>query len=232
MKIYEIRTKVYLLEDISLKYLSNVLSNFVDSALCKTDSLISFHENRQYKYYCVGNLFPLERDSIYKKGESYMFSMRTADMSLANYLTEQLAVHRNNQMQGLESTCRSVRQKPIDSIATLTPVVIKSEAGYWCSYMTIDDYENRLCQNVIKMYQDFTGKQLDVDADFRFYTNLKFLNKKPIVNPYKNVRLLGDKLQLQIAGDNISQKLAYLLLGTGLGENACRGMGFCNYRYL
>ena len=49
---------------------------------------------------------------------------------------------------------------------------------------------------------------------------------------YKNIKLLGDKLQLNIADDKLSQKIAYMALGTGLGENNSRGLGFVNFRYL
>ena len=45
-------------------------------------------------------------------------------------------------------------------------------------------------------------------------------------------RLLGDKLQLTVADDEVSQRIAYMTLGTGIGENNGRGMGFVNFRWL
>ena len=38
------RVKLYLLQDIPFKELQNAVANFVDSALCQNESLISFHE--------------------------------------------------------------------------------------------------------------------------------------------------------------------------------------------
>ena len=61
---------------------------------------------------------------------------------------------------------------------------------------------------------------------------LEFLNEGPIVMEYKNVKLLGDKVRLQIADNDSAQKLAYMSLGTGLLEMNSRGAGFVNYRWL
>ena len=49
-KVFEIRVKMYLLQDISFKELQNVLADFVDSALCKNEELISFHAARNFRF--------------------------------------------------------------------------------------------------------------------------------------------------------------------------------------
>lgn len=112
----------------------------------------------------------------------------------------------------------------------LSPVIIKSDEGYWRSHMSLDEYEKRLFANTVKKYNSFTGEQ--IEEDFPLYTNITFLNKHPIVCGYKNISLLGDKLRLQIADDEKSQELAYFILGTGLGEANSRGAGFCNFRWI
>ena len=58
------------------------------------------------------------------------------------------------------------------------------------------------------------------------------MNKKPIGVEYKEIRLLGDKLNLQIADNEMAQELAYFLLGTGIGEMNSRGYGYCNFRWI
>ena len=45
------------------------------------------------------------------------------------------------------------------------------------------------------------------------------------------LKSIGDKLSLQIADDEKSQKLAYFILGVGLCELNSRGAGFCNFRW-
>ena len=48
LNVYEMRVKLYLLQDIPFKELQNAVANFVDSALCQNESLISFHETNCY----------------------------------------------------------------------------------------------------------------------------------------------------------------------------------------
>ncbi|MGL4991677.1 MAG: CRISPR-associated endoribonuclease Cas6, partial [Sarcina sp.] len=63
-------------------------------------------------------------------------------------------------------------------------------------------------------------------------SEIQFKNRKPISTNFKNIKLLGDKIELSIQSDQISQDLAYLSLGTSLGENSSRGFGFVNFRWL
>ncbi|EGT4139151.1 CRISPR-associated endoribonuclease Cas6, partial [Clostridium perfringens] len=68
--------------------------------------------------------------------------------------------------------------------------------------------------------------------DFPLFNSLEFNNKKPIAIKYKNIKILGDKLTLNISDDELSQKIAYMSIGVALGECNSRGYGFLNYRYL
>lgn len=132
-------------------------------------------------------------------------------------------------MKGLTVENRIIPHKMISEIYTLSPVIMKSDEGYWRSYMSLDEYEERLFSNIVKKYNSFTGEQ--IEEDFPLYTNITFLNRHPISCKYKRISLLGDKLSLQIADDEKSQKLAYFILGVGLCELNSRGAGFCNFRW-
>lgn len=58
-----------------------------------------------------------------------------------------------------------------------------------------------------------------------------FLNRKVIAMHYKDISLLGDKIELCIDADPVSQEVAYMLLGVGLGENnSSMGAGYVNYK--
>ena len=72
----------------------------------------------------------------------------------------------------------------------------------------------------------------NITDDFELYTTLEFMNRLPVSVTYKNVKLLGDKIRLSIADNETAQNLAYMSLGTGLGEMNSRGAGFINYRWL
>ena len=57
--------------------------------------------------------------------------------------------------------------------------------------------------------------------------NVKKTNLKPIKIPYKNINLLGNKFEIEVKEDPISQNLAYLALSIGLLEKNALGFGFC-----
>ena len=71
-----------------------------------------------------------------------------------------------------------------------------------------------------------------IDEDFDLYTVIELKNKKPVAMEYKSIKLLGDKVQIQVADNKRAQDLWYFALGVGLGEMNARGCGFLNYRWL
>ena len=165
----------------------------------------------------------------YRKEQIYTLTVRTVDPDLARYFSEILRNHYTRKIKGLTVENRIVPRKMISEIYTLSPVIMKSDDGYWRSYMSLDEYEGRLFANTVKKYNAFTGEQ--IEEDFPLYTNITFLNRHPISCRYKNISLLGDKLSLQVADDMKSQEIAYFILGTGLCELNSRGAGFCNFKW-
>ena len=121
-------------------------------------------------------------------------------------------------------------KKFISEIYTLTPVIIKTDKGYWRDQISINEFERLLVENLIKKYNQYTGEK--IDEDFQLYTSLTFMNRKPVKVEYKGIHLLGDKVNLKISDDVRAQELAYVLLGTGIGTMNARGYGYCNYRWL
>ncbi len=230
MNVMELRLKVFLLRDIPMSDLMRTEAHFIDSALAQKSEWLEFHEKNCFKYYVFGGLWPIERDGIYKKEHIYTITIRTVDSHLARYFSKILQNHYTQDMKGLTIELRMIQQKMIDEIYTLTPVIIKNDQGYWRNKMSLDDYERLLFENAVKKYNRFNGKK--IDEDFQLYTNITFLNKKPIGCKYKNIQLLGDKIKLKIADNNRAQELAYFLIGAGLGENCSRGFSFCNYKWI
>ena len=95
--------------------------------------------------------------------------------------------------------------------------------------MSLDEYEKRLRENMIKKYKDYTGE--DIREDFPLFSLIEFNNKKPIGVRYKNVKILSDKITLIIEPDELSQKIAYMAIGVGLLEMNSRGFGYVNYKW-
>lgn len=230
MKTYEIRVKVYTSKDIPVSKIFTVIAHYIDSSLAKTKELLDYHENNQFKNYCFNSLWPVEKDMVYKKDKIYTFIIRTVDLDLARYFSEHLSNHRTNELKGLTVENRMIPRKIIDELYTLTPIILKTDNGYWKNTMSVDDFEKRLFENAVKKYNEYANVKMD--EDFQFYTSMKFLNKAPISIQYKKIRLLGDKISLKIADNEQAQDLAYFIIGTGLCEMNSRGCGYCNYHWL
>lgn len=230
MQVYQIRIKLYMLTDVALNQIQTNLTAFIDKGFLENKELLQMHEENRFKYYCFDLLYPVEKDKIYKKGKIYTVTIRTIDPKLAKYFQEVCVNSYTDEIKGLTSEVRIIPQKVIDSLYTLTPVILKDDKGYWRRHMQLAEFENQLKVNLIKKWNAFTGEKLS--EDFSLYTLLEFLNETPVPMEYKSIKLLGDKIRLQIADNETAQKLAYMALGTGLLSMNSRGAGYVNYRWL
>lgn len=230
VRVYQIRVKVFLRKDVRVDEMLAVEADFIDQALAKENMWLEYHKKNQFKLYSWGGFYPIEKDGIYKKEQIYTITIRTVDVKLANYFSNTLANHDTPIMRGLMVENRIIPKKIIEEIYMLHPLVVKTANGYWRGQISLDEYERLLFENAVKKYNQYTGEKMD--EDFQLYTNLTFLNRKPIGLTYKGIKLLGDKVNFKISDDPRAQELAYFLLGAGLGENCARGCGYCNYRWL
>ncbi|WP_303996841.1 CRISPR-associated endoribonuclease Cas6 [Megamonas hypermegale] len=230
MKVYQIRMKLYLLEDIPAEDIQIKVTNFIDRAFLQERSLSILHEINTYKNYCYDLPYPVERDKIYKKDHIYTLTVRTIDEHMADFFQRICVNTYTRYIKGLTAEFRIIPQKIFEFIYTLTPLIIKDERGYWRNLMDEAEYGKRIQVNLIKKWNLFNHD--NVTDDFELYTTLEFMNRLPVSVTYKNVKLLGDKIRLSIADNETAQNLAYMSLGTGLGEMNSRGAGFINYRWL
>lgn len=240
LNVYELRLKVYLLSEIAQEQSSAALGEFFDSHLAKNPTYLKLHQTNCFKFYCFDRFYPTEADGIYRKDQIYTVRIRTVSPTLAQYFSDSLANHYTARIKGLTLQLRQVPQKMISELYSVTPAVIKCTAGteagkkvsggYWKDCISFDEYEQRLKVNLIKKYNVLTGTKLD--ESFDLYRQIELVNRKPIAVPYKRIRLLGDKLRLQISENEQAQQLAYLAVGTGICELNARGLGFVNYQFL
>lgn len=230
MQVYQIRLKLYLLKDIPINQMQTKLTIFLDKGFGGNAELLLKHEENKYKNYCYDLPYPVEADKIYREGKIYTVTIRTIDSVLAEYFQGVCVNSFTEDMKGLTAEIKIIPRKIIESLYTLTPIVLKSDQGYWRKHMQLNEFEERMKVNLIKKWNCFEKDKLD--EEFSLYTCLEFLNKVPIGVEYKKIKILGDKIRLQVADNQTAQKLAYMSLGTGLLEMNSRGMGFVNYRWL
>lgn len=231
MKIYEYKVKIKLKKDLEYSQLAEKTSYYIDSILTEDSEFLSYHIGKQYKGYIHDLLYPIEDTGLYKKNKIYTMRVRMIEDKLVQYLMARLSFHETNEFQGVGGEIKIIPKRAIQRIYSITPIILKNPGlGYWKGHMTLDDFEKRLKDNLIKKYKFFTGK--DIDESLSLYDLIEFKNKVPVKVPYKNINLLGDKIVLEIAQNQQAQELAYFALGVGLLENNSRGFGFINFKYI
>lgn len=229
LKVFELRTKVFLYVQLRTEETLNAVRSFIDQVLAENPEYLKYHNQNTYKY-TFGSFYPIEKSGVYRKEAIYQFTLRTCDYKLAEYLTKQLPQGDTEQMKGLVTDVRMIPRRHITTLYTLTPAIVKSKSGgYWRDDMSLEDFERRIKDNLVKKYNFFTGEK--IDESFELYTLLEFRNKVPIAVPLKDIHLLADKIQLQIADNPQAQALAYTAVGTGLCELNARGCGFVSYHF-
>lgn len=233
MDVFQLKVKVFLLEDIQLKDLQTKITTFIDQAFLSDKTMAKLHQENRFKLYSYDRLYPLEASRIYNNGKIYTFTIRTINYDLHQYFCGHLPQTYTNEMKGLVGTSDIIPMHLIDTIYTLTPAIQKNEFGYWrTGGQSLDDYGNRLKINLIKKYNSFYKAGEQLDEDFSLYNRIDFLNKQPIPVNYKNISLLGDKIRLHITDHPTAQLLAHMSIGTGICEMNSRGNGFVNYQWI
>lgn len=230
INVYIIKIKVYVIEDIPLEEIQETITAFLDNGLISTPQFAQFHKDNQYKYYSNDSLYPIENDKVYKKDHIYTITIRTLNVDLAKYFSNYVVNTYTDKLKGLTAQVGVIPKKHIDVMYTLTPAILKCESGYWKDEMTIVQFEERLKVNLIKKWNKYNGEK--IREDFELFTGVEFLNKCPIASKYKGIKLLGDKIRMHVAYNEMAQNLAYMSLGTGVLEMNSRGFGFVNYRWL
>lgn len=172
MNVFQIRLKIFLLKDIELELIQSKIAAYIDKTLGKNEQLLGFHDSNEFKNYCFDAPFPLEIDKIYKKDNVYTLTLRTIDKDLADFFTNILVNQFNEDIKALTSEIRILSKKHIDKIYSVTPVIIKTDSGYWKGNITLDEYERRIKENLVKKYN--YAMNTKINEDFQLYTAIEF----------------------------------------------------------
>lgn len=230
MKVWELSLKIYLKKDIAMEESQIEISKIIDNCLTRDEELLNFHVKNQFKNYTFSSFYPIEKKKIYLAGKIYTVTIRTVDEKLLKHFQKFLDNESSKALKALTMIVKILPEKYIERIYSITPVVAKFENGYWRTNESVEIFEKRLKENLIKKYNDFTKQK--INEEFDLFTFMKFDNHKPIATKYKEIKILGDKVTLNIAENKLAQELAYFALGVGLLEMSSRGLGFVNYKWL
>ncbi len=223
MQYYNIKVAVLLKNDTQTFENYEKISKLISASMLKDQTLKQLHEKNRYKNYVFCNLYPIEKDGIYKAGNIYTFQIRTIDFKLGLKIKQVLNNFQNEEFKVIVSDLESSTQRKINTLATLTPAIITSDKGDYLINNDMQLVKERILANAQKKYNQLYNEKIDMD----FIKSIKQTNNKPIKIPYKNINILGYKFEIEVKDDPISQNLAYLILSVGLLEKNAEGFGFC-----
>lgn len=229
IQVWKLELKVYLLKNINQKDCLTKITYFIDSVLKIDEKFLKYHNKRIPKGYVFNSFYPLEKEE-YLAGKIYTVQIRTVNEELKDFLMKNLHNNYTKEIKGLTISERKIEYRYIDRLFSVTPIILKTENGYWRGNMDVDNFLDRLKINLIKKYNQFYEEKLDERENI--FEKIEFRNNVPIKCSYKNINLLGDKVILTIAKNPTAQKLAFLSLGAGLSEMASRGYSYVNPRGL
>lgn len=223
MQYYNIKVAVLLKNDTQAFENYEKISKLISASMLKDQTLKQLHEENRYKNYVFCNLYPIEKDGIYKAGNIYTFQIRTIDFKLGLKIKQVLNNFQNEEFKVIVSDLETSTQRKINTLATLTPAIITSDKGDYLINNDMNWVKERILANAQKKYNQLYNEKIDMD----FIKSIKQTNNKPIKIPYKNINILGYKFEIEVKDDPISQNLAYLILSVGLLEKNAEGFGFC-----
>lgn len=234
MVVYEMALKIFFIHDVTVPLIYGELARYIDSYLAQNEYFFAFHNRRHsIKGYCFDLPVKIEKGmKSYRGGRIYQFRIRTVDKELLSYLMAGVADHKTDAIKGLTRTVAQIPRKPIASVYTLTPMVLKSPTGmgYWRDCMSFAQFEQELTSSLIHQYEVYTGEK--VREGISLYDQIELKSKCAVGVRYKGITLLGDKLSLQVADNEDAQRVMYFALANGIATMGTRGLGFLGYRFV
>ena len=239
MKYFELICTAYIKKDISFKDSFETISKYISFSMAQTQELKELHDKKNsYKFYNFGNFYPIEKERVYKKGESYQFRVRSPNESFVDNLSKTLRQNIDNpNFLVVEVHKKSIKQFFISELYSATPVVVTADRGVFWTIERDGDImklQRLLHDNLEKKYFDFYSEKLK--AEQTFVQLLEIKNRVPqsiwTSKNGKSFKFFGNKFRIVPNEDEVSQKLAFVALACGLGEKNSFGGGFCISRGL
>lgn len=226
MNCYNLKVIVLLKQNLKNEETYEKISNLISYAMLKDKNLKEIHEKNTYKNYVFCSLYPVQKDGIYKQNNIYSFDLRGLEFSKIMKLKQVLANAENEYFKIIQINLQNHEQIEINKLVTLTPAIITTPKGDYDIKDDMNLVKNRILANIQKKYKNIYNTEINVD----FIKEIKKTNRQPIKIPYKNVNILGNKFEIDVREDPMSQNLAYLALTVGILEKNSLGFGFCMAR--
>ncbi|URZ18105.1 CRISPR-associated endoribonuclease Cas6 [Clostridium felsineum] len=230
MKYFELIVTVMLKKDIFYADSGYIIGRNIDKSMILDEELKEIHPKNQFKNYVFDNLYPLEKDKVYKKGRLYVFRIRGIEQGLMQKLQNCMINLINYDFEVISISFNEVQMKKIKELYTINPVIITVNDEPWLQSDKLNIFMTRIEANLEKKYKNLFND--DIDLSGTFIEKIQFKNRFPMYFNYKGgIKLLGNKVSLEIEDNENAQKAAFVAMAVGLGEkNSVVGAGFCRGR--
>lgn len=201
--------------------------------MAQLESLKELHDQTGFKHYSFGNFYPIEKEQVYKKGNSYQFTLRSLDEKFIDALSKTLRQNIDHpDFLVVETHKKIIKQFFVSELYSATPVIVSVGNGLYWSIDRDGDIlklQKQLNYNLEKKYLSFYKEPIKGVQNFIQLLEIK--NKYPqsiyMKKGIKEIRFFGNKFRIVPNEDEVSQKLAFVALACGLGEKNSFGGGFC-----
>ncbi|QDR82369.1 CRISPR-associated endoribonuclease Cas6 [Sporomusa termitida] len=232
--LFELKLTVLLKKSTHHLQMQEPIGNWISQAQLTDPLFKQTHYDKIYKHFVFSNLYPTEKDGIYQQGRIYVLTIRSSIEDTLNRIHQCLKKCRESDyFQLVACEQRTRRLGHITELLTITPAIVTIENQKpWTPEDNIELLIQRLEANAEKKFKSLYPDTL-VQAGQTFIQGITIENRKPLATAYKGRKLLGNKLHLLIHEDEYAQKLANVVMGSGLAEKgSILGAGFCLAKYL
>ncbi|MDD3304072.1 MAG: CRISPR-associated endoribonuclease Cas6 [Clostridia bacterium] len=226
MVYYDLKIVVMLKEDVRYEDTYQKISDFIAYAMLQDEETKQFHKENTYKMYNFCSLYPLEEDRIYKGDKMYTFDIKFVSLAFAMKIKQLLNLISSQYFKVIMSDIKTFEYQTIHKLITLTPCILTTNKGDYKIENDMELVKSRMIAGIEKKYQLVYCEKVTCD----FIQSIAKINRTPIKLPYKNIHFLGNKFEITVKEDELSQKFAHLALATGLLEKNSQGYGFCKAR--
>lgn len=95
--------------------------------------------------------------------------------------------------------------------------------------MDVELIRKSINSNILKKIKAINGVEEVIDHDM--IETIEVKNIKPIASKYKESKLIGNKFEIVVKEDELSQLMAYIAMSTGILEKNSLGYGYCLTKY-
>ncbi|WP_055666011.1 CRISPR-associated endoribonuclease Cas6 [Desnuesiella massiliensis] len=227
MKLWEMTITVMLKKDIYFQDCGYIIGKNINKSMLLDNHLKEIHPQKQYKGYIFNNFYPIEKDKFYKKDRVYVFNIRSLSGEFIKRLESCILNLNSDDFNIISISKKEIEQENIERLYTETPLIITVDNKPWLQEGgDLDLFIHRLEDNIEKKYKSFFNE--DIDVRDKFIKSIEFKNRKPMQFNYKGIKLLANKVSIEVQDNEAAQKAAFLARAVGLGEkNSAIGAGFC-----